>query len=331
MDTIAVIGAGAWGTALAAAARRAGRTVVLWAREPEVVEQITEAHENRAFLPGIGLDPGIRATGDLAAAAAAGEALVLAVPAQHLRATAEHLARLGGPPRPLVVASKGIEAATLKLMTEVLAEVAPAWPAAVLSGPTFAGEVARGRPTAATLAATDAALGGRLAAALGSRTFRPYLGDDPAGAQIGGAVKNVVAIACGIVAGRGLGENARAALITRALAEIVRLAEAKGARAETLHGLSGLGDLILTCTSPASRNYSLGIALGEGRAKDSVLGERRSIAEGVFSAAAVRALADSLGVDMPIAAAVDAVLNRAADIDRSISDLLARPLRPEQG
>lgn len=330
MQTIAIIGAGAWGTALATAVRRAGRDVVLWAREPEVVQQIAERRENTAFLPGYPLDPAIRVTGDLGTAAGAGEALLLAVPAQHLRAVAARLGEALAEPRPLVICAKGIEIGTGKLMTDVLAEVLPGWPVAVVSGPTFAAEVARGLPTAATLATTDATLGERLVTALGSRTFRPYLGDDPVGAQIGGAVKNVVAIACGIVAGRKLGENARAALITRGLAEMARLGQAMGARAETLRGLSGLGDLTLTCTGPASRNYSLGGALGAGHDKDEVLGARRSVAEGVYSAEATVALAEKLGVDMPIAAAVDAVLNRGAEIDATIDGLLARPFRAEQ-
>ncbi|RDD63393.1 NAD(P)H-dependent glycerol-3-phosphate dehydrogenase [Ferruginivarius sediminum] len=330
MQTIAVIGAGAWGTALATTVRRAGRDTVLWAREPEVARQIAEEHENTAFLPGIALDPAIRATDDLEAAAREGEALLLAVPAQHLRETAARLGETLEAPRPLVICAKGIEVGSGRLMSEVVTETLPGWPVAVLSGPTFAAEVARGLPTAAALATKDANLGERLVAALGSRSFRPYLGDDPIGAQIGGAVKNVVAIACGIVAGRRLGENARAALITRGLAEIARLGAAKGARAETLRGLSGLGDLTLTCTGPASRNYSLGIALGEGRSKDEILGERRSVAEGVYSAEAVVALAHKLGVDMPISQAVDDVLNRDADIDAAIEGLLARPFRAEQ-
>jgi glycerol-3-phosphate dehydrogenase (NAD(P)+) len=200
---------------------------------------------------------------------------------------------------------------------------------AVLSGPTFAAEVARGLPTAVTLATREPELGADLVAALGSRGFRPYLSDDPVGAEVGGAVKNVVAIACGIVSGRRMGDNARAALITRGLAEIVRLGVAMGGRAETLMGLSGLGDLTLTCSAMQSRNYSLGVALGEGRALEEILAERNTVAEGVFSAAAVTALARRLAVDMPIAAAVDQVLNRGADLDETIQELLARPFRAE--
>jgi glycerol-3-phosphate dehydrogenase (NAD(P)+) len=229
----------------------------------------------------------------------------------------------------VVICAKGVEETSGALMSEVAAAALPGARLAILSGPTFAGEVARGLPTAVTLASADQELGGALIAALGTRSFRPYLGDDVVGAEIGGAVKNVLAIACGIVAGRRLGDNARAALITRGLAEMVRLARAKGGRAETLMGLSGLGDLTLTCTALQSRNHSLGFALGEGTALDEILGRRRSVAEGVSSAAAVAALASRLGVDMPIVAAVDAILHHGADIDQSIASLLARPFRGE--
>ena len=330
MQRIGIVGAGAWGTALACVARRAGRDVTIWAREPEVAAEINAAHENPIYLPGVTLDPGVRATDRLGEVAAA-DALFLATPAQHLRAVAGELARHLPPDRPVVICAKGIEQGTGALMTEVVAAVLPGRPAAVLSGPTFAAEVARGLPTAVTLAASDAALGRRLAAAIGGARFRPYLSDDPIGAEIGGAVKNVLAVACGIVVGRRLGDNARAALVTRGLAEMIRLAVARGGRAETLMGLSGLGDLTLTCNGIQSRNLSVGIALGEGRRLAELLAERRSVAEGVFSAAAVVALAGRLGVDMPIAAAVDAILNRGADIDETIAGLLARPFRDETG
>ena len=287
MERIGVIGAGAWGTALALAARRAGREVVLWARDSALAKEIETRHENPRYLPGI------------------------------------------APARPLVVCSKGIERGTGQLMTEVLAEVLPGRAVAVLSGPTFALEVARGLPTAVTLAAEDAALGAGLVKALGSRAFRPYLSGDIVGAQIGGAVKNVIAIACGIVTGRRLGDNARAALITRGLAEIARLGRAKGARPETLMGLSGLGDLTLTCTSGLSRNYSLGAALGEGETLEALLAGRRGVAEGVFSAGAAVALAEKLSVQMPISGGVDGILNRGSPIEAAIEALLARPFRAE--
>jgi glycerol-3-phosphate dehydrogenase (NAD(P)+) len=328
IERIGVIGAGAWGTALAQAARRAGREVVLWAREPGLAATIDRNHENPDYLPGVPLDPELRATGDLAEATAA-DSVLLVTPAQYLRETSGALAPHLGEAVSVVVCAKGIEQRTGAMMTEILAETLPGRPQAVLSGPTFAAEVARGLPTAVTLAAEDSVLGAALVIALGSSRFRPYLSDDPVGAEIGGAVKNVIAIACGIVAGRRLGDNARAALITRGLAEIVRLGLVKGGRSETLMGLSGLGDLTLTCSALQSRNFSLGAALGEGRALDEILAERRSVAEGVFSAAAITELAARLEIEMPIVAAVDAVLNRGAEIDATIEGLLTRPFRAE--
>ena len=325
---IGVVGGGAWGTALAATAERAGAGVTLWAREPEVVAAVAERHENTTFLPGVTLSPRVAATGDLARAARA-DLVLLVVPAQYVRATAAELAPVLPETTPVVIAAKGIEMGSGATMGEVLGAVLPRNPLAVLSGPTFAIEVARGLPTAVTLAAEDQALGADLVQALGTQTFRPYLSDDPVGCEIGGAVKNVLAIACGIVSGRGLGDNARAALITRGLAEMVRLTVAKGGRPGTLMGLSGLGDLVLTCTAMQSRNCSLGAALGQGRSLAEVLGERRSVAEGVASAAAVAALAERLGLDMPIVSAVDAILHKGAAIDAAISGLLARPFKPE--
>lgn len=328
MQRIGVVGGGAWGTALAVTARRAGRDVVLWAREAEVIAAINERHENSLFLPGIAIDPAIAATTELEKAAAA-DAVLLVAPAQHLRTIAGLLARALRPGTPVVLCAKGVEEKSGALMSEVAAATMPGFPLAVLSGPTLAGEVARGLPTAVTLATPDRALGRALIAALGTRSFRPYLAHDMVGAEIGGAVKNVLAIACGIVAGRRLGDNARAALITRGLAEMVRLARAKGGRGKTLMGLSGIGDLTLTCTALQSRNHSLGVALGEGKTLVEILGPRRSIAEGVASAAAIVELASRLGVDMPIVAAVDAILHHHADIDETIAGLLARPFRSE--
>lgn len=328
MQRYGIIGGGAWGTALASVLRRAGRDVVIWAREPEVIAAINRDHANPLFLPGIALDPGIAATADLAAAAAA-DALLLVAPAQHLRGLATALAPHLAASVPLVICAKGIEEQSGALMSEVVAAIMPAAPLAVLSGPTFAAEVARGLPTAVTLAAHDAALGRRLIAAMGTREFRPYLSGDVAGAQIGGAVKNVMAIACGIIMGRGLGDNARAALITRGLAEMVRLACAKGGKAETLMGLSGLGDLTLTCSSTQSRNHALGVALGKGEKLADFLAARRSVAEGVSSAAAAAALARRLDVDMPIVFAVEAILHHGAKIDDAIDALLTRPFKEE--
>ncbi len=325
---IAVIGAGAWGTALAMVARRAGREALIWARDAALAAHLDTQHENPVYLPGVRLDAAIRASADVAAAAAC-DVLLFAVPAQHVRAIAGAFAAVLPEERPVVVCAKGIERNTGALMSEVLAEVLPERPVAVLSGPTFAAEVARGLPTAVTLASLDAALGRVLVAALGSRAFRPYLSDDPVGAQIGGAVKNVIAIACGIVTGRRLGDNARAALITRGLAEIARLGQALGARRETLMGLSGLGDLTLTCTSAQSRNFTLGHALGAGETLDQALTGRHTVAEGLYSAAAAVGLAAKHRVEVPISAGVAAILERNAGIDETIAALLARPFTAE--
>jgi glycerol-3-phosphate dehydrogenase (NAD(P)+) len=328
MDSIGIVGAGAWGTALAATARRAGRTVTLWAREPELADAINATHRNAPYLPDVALAEDIRATADIAEVTAA-QALLLVVPAQHLGEACRRLAPFWRPGVPAVICAKGIEQATGRMMTEVVEAALPQAPLAVLSGPTFAIEVARGLPTAVTLACADPGLGQQLVDAIGTATFRPYLSDDMIGAEIGGAVKNVLAIACGIVEGRGLGDNARAALITRGMAELTRLAMAKGGRAETLMGLAGLGDLILTASSTQSRNYSLGFALGQGRALSDILAERRAVTEGVWSAGAVVAMAAGLGIEMPICAAVDAVINQGVPLDHAIQALLSRPFRAE--
>lgn len=330
MDTIGIVGAGAWGTALAVALERAGRRPLVWAFEPEVAAEIRERRTNAAFLPGIALGPAIEATADLAEMARA-SLILLVVPAQHLRAICRRLRPSWRVGVPLVICAKGIENGTLATMSEVVAAEIPEAPRAVLSGPTFAREVARGLPTAVTLACTDAALARRLAGVVGSATFRPYITDDVTGAEMGGAVKNVLAIACGVVEGRGLGDNARAALITRGLAELMRLAVAKGARAETCMGLSGLGDLILTASSGQSRNYTLGLDLGQGRTLEQALGDRRSVAEGEASAPAVMGLAARLGVEMPICAAVEGLLHGGLGVGETIAGLLARPFRDELG
>ena len=328
MRRIGVIGGGAWGTALAALARAKGREVVLWAREPEVVAAINAEHRNPQYLPEAELDPAIRATEEMAEAARA-DALLLVAPAQYVRAVCAALEPDLSPAVPLVICAKGIERDSGKLLSEVVAETCPEAPLAVLSGPTFAGEAVRGLPTAVTLACADGTLARRLAEALGSPTFRPYLSDDVVGAQIGGAVKNVIAIACGIAEGRGRGESARAALIARGMAEILRLGSAKGATERTLMGLSGLGDLVLTCTSPRSRNTSLGIALGQGQNLDEVLGQRRSVAEGVATADAVSRLAGRLEIEMPICTAVDGIVNHDASIDATIRGLIEGPFKSE--
>ena len=309
-------------------ARRAGRNVTIRAHEPEVVEAINTGHINSDFLPGITLDSGILATGDLAEAASA-DAVLLATPAQFTRATAEAIAPHMTKLVPLVICSKGIEQATGKLLSEVVSETAPILTTAVLSGPTFADEVAHGLPTAVTLACENPDTANALVEALGTPAFRPYASADVVGAQIGGAVKNVIAIACGIVDGRGLGQNARAATIARGLAEITRFAEALSVDPRTLMGLSGLGDLTLTCTSVASRNYSVGKALGEGATPDEVMADRRTVAEGVYTAPAVLTRATALGVELPICAAIKSILHDGADIDATVAEVLARPFRAE--
>jgi glycerol-3-phosphate dehydrogenase (NAD(P)+) len=326
---LAIIGGGGWGTALAIVARRAGASVTLWARDPALVAAINRRHENPVYLPGIALDQEIAATTDIAAALAGADATLLVVPAQFLRGVLAGLARSLPTATPLLLCAKGIEAQSLLTMSELAGEIVPDSPLAVLSGPSFAIEVARDLPTAVTIASRDEALARAFTAVLGTPRFRPYLSPDPVGVEIGGAVKNVMAIACGIVEGRGLGENSRAALITRGLSEMVRLGQAKGAAAETFRGLSGLGDLVLTCTAGQSRNHALGVALGRGIGLAGALAGRRSVVEGVATAAAVARLADRLQIEMPITAAVEGVLHRGLAIDAMIEGLLSRPYRSE--
>ena len=325
---IGIVGGGAWGTALATVAERAGREVLIWAREPEVVDDINTRHVNSLFLPDIALKPAIRATGALGDLAGH-DALLLVTPAQALRAVLNDLCPHLPAAKPLVICAKGIEQATGSFLSDVLAEVCPSAVPAVLSGPSFAADVARGLPTAVTLACADDALARSLAAALNPPTFRPYVSHDLRGAEIGGAVKNVLAIACGICEGRGLGASARAALTTRGFAELSRFGAALGAQSETLAGLSGLGDLILTCNSPQSRNMSLGMALGRGETLDQVLGSRRTVSEGVYTAEAVVARAAKLGIDMPLCQAVHGIVSGVLTVDHAIDALLSRPLKRE--
>jgi len=324
VNRIAVIGGGAWGTALAQVAARAGREVLLWAMESDVVDAINSQGENPIFLPGIKLDPAIRATRALDSMADC-EAWLVVTPAQHMRSVLEQAPRSDAP---RVLCSKGIEERSGELLHRVAAEACPGAPVAVLSGPTFAHEVARGLPTAVTLAAEHRDVGERLRDALAQPTFRIYLSDDVAGAEIGGAVKNVLAIACGVVEGRGLGQNARAALIARGFAEMTRFGVAMGANPETLAGLSGLGDLVLTCSSTSSRNYSLGKGIGEGQSASDLMADRRTVAEGAFTAPVLARIASERGIDMPIVDAVDRLLNGAA-IDSVVEQLLARPPKSE--
>ncbi len=327
--TAGVIGGGAWGTALAQVAGWAGLDVLLQAREPEVVESIRARRVNEAFLPGIILDDHVSVTSDLADLGTCD--LILAVPpAQHMRSTLQALAAHHRPGVPVILCSKGIERGSLKLMTDVLAETLPNAPAAVLSGPSFAGEVARGLPSAVTLACADEALGEALMETLSAPAFRPYLATDLIGAEVGGAIKNVLAIACGMAEGRGLGRSAHAALITRGFAEMTRMGVALGGQAETVAGLCGLGDLVLTCSSPQSRNMSLGLALGQGQTVEQALAGKRSVAEGYESAPAVRELAAKVGVDMPISLAVAALLSGETTVEAVIENLLSRPLKAER-
>ncbi|HVZ00694.1 MAG TPA: NAD(P)H-dependent glycerol-3-phosphate dehydrogenase [Dongiaceae bacterium] len=328
MTRLSVIGAGAWGTALAVLAARAGCAATLWARRPAHAAELAAARENAAYLPGIAVDPAIRIESDFARALDA-DAVIYAQPAQHFRAFCRAAAAHWCAGAALVIAAKGIECGTGALLNEIAAETLPAVSVAILSGPSFAAEAARGLPTAVAIAGSDAGLVDRMMTALAHGAFRPYGADDPVGVEVAGAVKNVLAIACGIVVGRGLGENARAALITRGLAEVTRLALAKGGRAETLMGLAGIGDLVLTCTSLKSRNTSLGFELGQGKRLADILSTRRSIAEGVTTAEAVVALAQAIGVELPIAAAVNRILTDQSVIDDEVRGLLARPLKRE--
>ena len=321
---IGIIGGGAWGTALAQVAA-AGGPALIWAREPDVVTSINVRHENSLFLPGVALDRQVRATADLGDLVEC-DALLVVTPAQHMRAVLAGMPRLACP---LILCAKGMEEATRKLMHDVAREEQRDAPIAVLSGPTFAHEVAARQPAAVTLAVEDADVGERLLARLARPWFRPYLSDDVIGAEIGGAVKNVLAIACGVVDGRGLGLNARAALISRGFAEMTRFGLARGARAETLAGLSGLGDLVLTCSSTNSRNFSLGKGLGEGGSAADLLADRRTVAEGAFTAPVLHRAAAEAGIDMPIVAAVCALLTGEASAGAVVEQLLARPLRAE--
>jgi glycerol-3-phosphate dehydrogenase (NAD(P)+) len=328
-QTAGVIGAGAWGTALAQSAAAAGLKVTLQAREAEVIDSIRARRINEAFLPGIVLDPGVAVTPDLADLAGC-DLILAAPPAQHMRATLAAFAPYARPGLPIILCSKGIERGSLKLMTDVLAETIPSATAAVLSGPSFAAEVARGLPSAVTLACADLEMAEALAGALSGPVFRPYFADDLIGAETGGALKNVLAIACGIVEGRELGRSAHAAVITRGYAEIVRVATALGGKAETVAGLCGVGDLVLTCSSPQSRNMSLGLALGQGLSVEQALAGKRSVAEGYESAPAVRELTRKLGVDTPICEATAAVLAGELTVDQAIESLMGRPLKPER-
>jgi glycerol-3-phosphate dehydrogenase (NAD(P)+) len=322
---LGIIGGGAWGTALAQVASAGGRETLLWALEPEVVEAVNSRRENSLFLAGVPLNPAIRATSNLGELDAC-DAWLVVTPAQHMRAVLE-----GAPTcdKPLILCSKGIEEKSGELLHKVAKDACPNASVAVLSGPTFAREVAKGLPTAVTLAAEDARLAEQLRDRIKQPTFRIYVSDDVAGAEIGGAVKNVLAIACGVVEGKGLGQNARAALIGRGFAEMTRFGMAFGARRETLAGLSGLGDLVLTCSSTSSRNYSLGKGIGEGRSAAELLSDRKTVAEGAFTAPVLARLARERGIDMPIVDAIDALIAGRANVDEVLDGLLSRPSKSE--
>ncbi len=323
---IAVIGAGAWGTALALTCARAGRKVTLWEQDAANAAALKAKRESR-FLPGVRIDDSVIIAGDLAAAVAA-EAILLVVPAQAVRAVATTLAPLLAARTPLIVCAKGIERGSNKFMSEVIAQCTPGAVPAILSGPSFAADVARGLPTAVTLAASDGKLAGELAQAVGSATFRPYHSSDVRGVEIGGAAKNVLAIAAGVVTGRGLGASALAALTTRGFAELVRFGKAYGAKPETMMGLSGLGDLLLTCSSPQSRNFTFGVNLGRGHDPDTIQ-KTTGLAEGAFTASVLVDMARERNVDMPISTAVVALLDKTMSVDAAIGSLLARPLKAE--
>jgi glycerol-3-phosphate dehydrogenase (NAD(P)+) len=325
---IGIIGAGAWGTALAQCLANAGHGVTIWALEPEVVTSINEQRENTSYFPGISLNEKIQATGDMLHAAK-NDIVLLVTPAQFLRHTLKELKGHVDANTPLVICSKGIELGTGDLLSEIAAEEMPDADFAILTGPTFASEVAKGLPCAVTIAAQNKNIAQQICDGLANNRLRPYSTDDVIGAQIGSAVKNVMAIACGIIYGKGLGENARAALITRGLAEIARLAAAMGGKRETLMGLCGIGDLILTCSSMESRNFSFGAALGKGQKMEEILGERKAVTEGVHTAKALMVMAKKYKVDMPIAETVYKCLFENLSVDEAIESMLSRPVRPE--
>jgi glycerol-3-phosphate dehydrogenase (NAD(P)+) len=328
LRTIGVIGGGAWGTALAHLAAKAGSECLLWARDEAMVDAINRDRRNTRYLGTVELDGRIRATADLGEACSA-DTILLVVPAQAVRGITSEIARLIPEHACLVCCAKGLEIETGLLMSEVISQTLPDHPTGCLSGPTFAAEAARGMPTAVTLAIPDPDLGAALAEAISTTTFRPYFSDDVVGAEVGGAVKNVLAIACGIAAGIGMGENTRAALITRGLAEAIRFATALGGRPETLAGLAGLGDLAMTCASRQSRNFRFGEALGQGVPLANILDEMGGVVEGRHTARATVKRAGDMAVNLPICQAVDAVLNQGADLRATVDGLMRRPLRME--
>lgn len=335
ISRFAVIGAGAWGTALAITAARAGANVMLWARDPELSAAINRDRTNEQLLSGRDIPDSVTATSDMAEATRDADAIILVVPSQAIRDIGAKIDAVAAPNIPVVLASKGVERESGKLMTTVVAEAMPGRPIAVLSGPSFAAEVADGHPTAVTIASADAAedphgsLAIQLSLALATPTFRPYISDDLIGVEVGGAVKNVIAIACGIASGLGFGSNTWAALITRGLDEMKTLAQALGGRRETVTGLSGMGDLALTCSSEQSRNMSFGKALGQRQRQEDLLSNRRTVVEGVVNAVSVTDLARKLGIEMPICEAVRSIVADGVEISEAIGSLMERPLKAE--
>ena len=328
MTTIGVIGAGAWGTALAQIYALAGKPVTLWSRNEDVIWSVNFHRQNDTYLPGITLHDNITITGDIMQAAAA-DILLIVTPAQHLRTTLQQIKDKAPKGKPVILCCKGIEMASGKLLSVVADEEIPGAEIAMLTGPTFAGEVGRGLPSAATIAARSIKAADSIAESLFSKTLRPYASDDLIGAEIGGAVKNVIAIASGIIHGKGLGESARAALVTRGLAEIGRLAVAMGGRRETLMGMCGMGDLMLTCSSMQSRNFSLGAMMGQGQSLEDILRERKSVTEGIHTARAVMVMAAKAGIEMPISAMVEKCVDGSISVDDGIRLILERPLKAE--
>jgi glycerol-3-phosphate dehydrogenase (NAD(P)+) len=334
VNRIGVIGAGAWGTALAKHLAEKGLHVRLWAYERDVVDSINQTHENRVFLPGVTLPPSLTATDSLAEAASDCEGLLFVVPSHVARLVLQQLAPILSPSMPVISATKGVEEETFKLMTQVMQDVLPATlhpKLMVLSGPSFAIEVSRGQPTALCLAGQETSLASTFQAALMTPALRVYVDSDMIGVQLGGALKNVMALAAGVVDGLDLGHNARAALITRGLAEMVRLGNAMGADARTFYGLSGVGDLVLTCTGALSRNHTVGIRLGKGERLEAILGSMQAVAEGVRTARAASGLAHRHGVDMPIVREINAVLFEGKSCCKAVTDLMERDAKPEKG
>lgn len=328
MTGISIIGAGAWGTALAQLQAKQGKSVILWTRKSTLAEEINAKRSNKTYLSGIKLDEKIMATSDMGTALQ-NDILLLVTPAQVLRETLETMKPQIRPAHVIVICCKGIEISSGKLLSDVAQSVLPKNTIAILTGPNFAHEIAAGKPAATTLACADEAIAKTLQSAIATTTFRPYITTDVIGAQIAGALKNVIAIACGMAEGLNMGESARASLVTRGMAEIVRLGLKMGARSETFLGLSGMGDLMLTCSSAKSRNYSLGLALGQGLAMAQIMTERKSVTEGVHTAKAATLLAKEYGVDMPVCQAVNKCVNEGMGLEIALKEMLSRPLGSE--